>query len=65
MSITTLAPNTALVVIDLPKGIATLPTDATTDARAEARAGSIANVFPRLGETGTTRDINAKLEAHR
>ena len=43
----------------------TLPIDAMTDARAEAHAYSVANVFPRLGETGTTRDVLAKLEALR
>lgn len=43
----------------------TLPVDAMTDARPEAHAYSIANVFPRLGETGTTRDVLAQLEARR
>jgi hypothetical protein len=28
-----------------------------TDTRAEAHDHSIANVFPRLGETGTTQEI--------
>jgi hypothetical protein len=28
-----------------------------TDVRPEAHDYSIANVFPRLGETGTTQDI--------
>jgi nicotinamidase-related amidase len=40
----------------------TLAIDAMTDARPEAHDYSIANVFPRLGETGTTRDIIALLE---
>jgi nicotinamidase-related amidase len=35
----------------------TLAIDAMTDMRAEAHDYSIANVFPRLGETGTTREI--------
>ncbi|CAN5444307.1 isochorismatase family protein [soil metagenome] len=35
----------------------TLAVDAMTDMRAEAHAYSIANVFPRLGETGTTQEI--------
>jgi len=35
----------------------TLATDAMTDSRAEAHDYSIAKVFPRLGETGTTQDI--------
>ncbi len=35
----------------------TLAIDAMTDLRAAAHDYSIANVFPRLGETGTTQDI--------
>ena len=35
----------------------TLAVDAMTDMRAEAHDYSIANVFPRLGETGTTAEI--------
>ena len=35
----------------------TLAIDAMTDMRAEAHDYSIAKVFPRLGETGTTREI--------
>jgi len=34
-----------------------LATDAMTDTRPEAHAYSISNVFPRLGETGTSQDI--------
>lgn len=37
----------------------TLATDAMFDPRAEAHAYSIANVFPRLGETGTADEIVA------
>jgi len=40
----------------------TLAIDAMTDLRAEAHAYSIAQVFPRLGETGTTREIIDLLE---
>ncbi|PKU22192.1 isochorismatase family protein [Telmatospirillum siberiense] len=40
----------------------TLAVDAMTDARAIAHDYSIANVFPRLGETGTTREIIGLLE---
>jgi nicotinamidase-related amidase len=40
----------------------TLAIDAMTDMRAQAHDYSIANVFPRLGETGTTRDILNRLE---
>jgi nicotinamidase-related amidase len=40
----------------------TLAIDAVTDARPEAHAYSIANVFPRLGETGTTNDVIQLLE---
>lgn len=35
----------------------TLATDAMTDLRPEAHAYSLAHVFPRLGETGTTHEI--------
>jgi nicotinamidase-related amidase len=35
----------------------TLATDAMTDMRPEAHAHSLAHVFPRLGETGTTQEI--------
>jgi nicotinamidase-related amidase len=35
----------------------TLAVDAMTDTRPVAHAYSLANVFPRLGETGTTNDI--------
>jgi len=35
----------------------TLATDAMTDMRAVAHDYSLAHVFPRLGETGTTREI--------
>ncbi len=41
----------------------TLATDAMTDMRPEAHAYSIANVFPRLGEIGTSQDIIALLPA--
>jgi nicotinamidase-related amidase len=34
-----------------------LAIDAMTDARPEAHAYSLAHVFPRLGETGTTQQI--------
>jgi len=37
-------------------------TDAMTDAAAEAHAGSVARVFPRLGETGTAQEIIALLD---
>jgi nicotinamidase-related amidase len=40
----------------------TLAVDATTDARPEAHDYSIANVFPRLGETGTSQEIIDLLE---
>ena len=40
----------------------TLAGDAMTDPRADAHAYSIASVFPRLGETGSTDDILTLLE---
>lgn len=41
----------------------TLTVDAMTDGRPEAHDYSIKNVFPRLGETGTTREIIGLLGA--
>jgi nicotinamidase-related amidase len=35
----------------------TLAVDAMTDRNADAHANSITRIFPRLGETGTTREI--------
>ena len=35
----------------------TIATDAVTDMHADAHANSLGRIFPRLGETGTTRDI--------
>ncbi|CAM5738392.1 hydrolase [Streptomyces sp. NPDC048224] len=35
----------------------TLATDAMSDMSAEAHRGSVERIFPRLGETGTTREI--------
>jgi nicotinamidase-related amidase len=43
MPLTALDPNTALIVIDLQKGL-------------------VKNVFPRLGETGSTQEIISLLE---
>jgi nicotinamidase-related amidase len=43
----------------------TLAIDAMTDGRPEAHAYSIASVFPRLGETGTTQAIIDLLERTR
>jgi nicotinamidase-related amidase len=40
----------------------TLATDAMTDIREEAHQYSIRNVFPRIGETGSTREIIVLLE---
>jgi nicotinamidase-related amidase len=40
----------------------TLAIDAMTDARSEAHSNSLTNVFPRLGETGTTQQIIDLLE---
>jgi nicotinamidase-related amidase len=35
----------------------TLPVDAMTDMDSEAHANSLAKIFPRIGETGTTQDV--------
>ena len=40
----------------------TLATDAMTDSRADAHDYSVTRVFPRIGETGATRDIIDLLE---
>jgi nicotinamidase-related amidase len=40
----------------------TLALDAMTDLRVEAHDYSIRNVFPRLGETGSTQEIISLLE---
>ena len=40
----------------------TLALDAMTDLRAEAHEYSIRNVFPRVGETGSTKEIISLLE---
>ncbi len=42
----------------------TLAIDAMTDGRAEAHDYSLRHVFPRLGETGTTRDILDRLDSN-
>jgi nicotinamidase-related amidase len=40
-----------------------LATDAMTDMNADAHTNSISRIFPRLGETGTSREIIDLLEA--
>lgn len=40
----------------------TLPIDAMTDLSAETQENSVARIFPRLGETGTTEDIISLLD---
>lgn len=41
----------------------TIATDAVTDMNAEAHDNTIARIFPRIGETGTTGEIIALLPA--
>lgn len=114
MTVTTLDPKTALVIIDLQKGIVSRPTahpvaevvkhagamaaafrrhglpvvlvnvagaasgraeqarsrgefavDAMTDMNPDAHHNSITRIFPRLGETGTTREIIQLLDSTR
>jgi nicotinamidase-related amidase len=43
----------------------TLAVDAMTDMNPDAHANSITRIFPRLGETGTTREIIDLLEGTR
>jgi nicotinamidase-related amidase len=41
----------------------TLATDAMTDMSADAHSNSISRIFPRIGETGTSREIIELLDA--
>ncbi|ALE06586.1 hydrolase [Arthrobacter sp. ERGS1:01] len=43
----------------------TLAVDAMTDMNADAHTNSVSRIFPRLGETGTTREIIDLLDASR
>jgi len=43
----------------------TLAIDAMTDTNADAHINSISRIFPRLGETGTSREIIALLDGSR
>jgi len=43
----------------------TLATDAMADTNADAHHNSVSLIFPRLGETGSTREIVALLDARR
>jgi nicotinamidase-related amidase len=54
--------STALQAYELGFNV-TLAVDAMTDLRSEAHEYSVKNVFPRLGETGTTEEIIAMLRA--
>ena len=59
MALSTLDPQTALIILDLRKGIAPLPLaiDAMTDASMDSHTCSLTKIFPRLGESGTTREV--------
>ena len=52
--------STARQAYELGYNVA-LAIDAMTDMNAHAHANSVARIFPRLGETGTTAEIIAKL----
>jgi len=41
----------------------TLAVDAMTDSSADAHRNSLERIFPRLGETGTTAEVLARLRA--
>jgi nicotinamidase-related amidase len=43
----------------------TLAIDAMTDLNADAHLNSVTRIFPRLGETGTTREILERVESVR
>jgi hypothetical protein len=57
MTVMALDPKTALIVIDLQKGIVGLPTVHPIALSLEAHDSSVLRIFPRLGETGSTREI--------
>jgi nicotinamidase-related amidase len=62
---TTLDPKSALIVVDLQKGVVSLATVHPIDGvvkHADAHAYSITRIFPRIGETGTTQEIIDLLE---
>jgi hypothetical protein len=80
MALTTLDTTTALLVVDLQKGIVGMTPgqpiaemvgrartliDAMADRRPEAHDYSIRNVFPRLGESGTSQEIIDLLQTSR
>jgi len=48
--------STARAAFELGYNV-TLAVDAMTDLSADAHANSVTRIFPRLGETGTTREI--------
>ncbi|XHS78440.1 isochorismatase family protein [Burkholderiaceae bacterium UC74_6] len=54
--------STARQAFDLGFNIA-FATDAMTDLNAEAQANSLARIFPRLGELGSTAELLALLKA--
>jgi len=63
MALTALDPNTALIIVDVQKGIFGLPAiDSMTDNRPEDSAYSLGQVFPRLGESGSSHDIITRLQ---
>ena len=53
MPLITLDPQTALIIVDLQKGIVSSPFIHPI----EAHEYSLRHVFPRLGETGSTQDV--------
>ncbi len=74
MSVTTLAPHTAPIAIDLQNGIAADPTarptagvvaraGTMTDTNADVYGDSVERISPRRGETGTRAEIVALLGA--
>jgi nicotinamidase-related amidase len=72
VTVTTLDPKTALVIIESTARQAhelgfnvTLAVDAMTDMNPDAHLNSVTRIFPRLGETGTSQEITDLLEKRR
>jgi hypothetical protein len=64
MPVTTLDPNTALIIIDLQKGILSYST-VRPIGEVVKHTNSVSRIFPRLGETGTTAEIIGLLDRSR
>jgi hypothetical protein len=61
MALTVLDPQTALIVVDLQKGLRNMPAvhpiAGVIEHVCRLVEDSLTHVFPRLGETGSTQDV--------